>query len=64
MRDAEAWAAAMGKLLREPAWSMEMAKAGVAKLERDFTREKWLRRIEGIYENVLKARIGNSRSET
>ncbi len=64
MRDAEAWAAAMSKLLREPARSVQMARAGVAKLERDFTKEKWLRRIEAIYENVLKARIGHSRSET
>lgn len=53
MRDAEAWAAAMGKLLREPARSGEMARAGVAKLERDFTKEKWLGRIEGIYGEVL-----------
>jgi glycosyltransferase involved in cell wall biosynthesis len=54
MRDAEAWAAAMGKLLREPARSVQMARVGVAKLERDFTKEKWLRRIEGIYDELLK----------
>ena len=53
MRDAEAWATAMGKLLREPARSVEMARAGVAKLQRDFTKEKWLGRIEGIYAGVL-----------
>lgn len=53
MRDTEAWAVAMGKMLREPARSVEMARAGVAKLERDFTKEKWLGRIEGIYEEVL-----------
>ena len=64
MRDAEAWAVAMGKLLREPSRSVQMAQTGVAKLQRDFTKEKWLERIEGIYENVLKARIGHSRSET
>jgi glycosyltransferase involved in cell wall biosynthesis len=59
MRDAEAWAAAMGKLLREPARSVEMARAGVAKLERDFTKEKWLGRIEAIYEEVLKGKISH-----
>ena len=53
MRDAEAWAAAMGKLLREPARSVQMARAGVAKLQRDFTKEQWLRRIEAIYDGVL-----------
>jgi glycosyltransferase involved in cell wall biosynthesis len=53
MRDVEAWATAMGKLLREPARSVEMARAGVAKLQRDFTQEKWLGRIEGIYAGVL-----------
>lgn len=53
MRAVEAWATAMGKLLREPARSVEMARAGVAKLEKDFTKEKWLGRIEGIYAGVL-----------
>jgi glycosyltransferase involved in cell wall biosynthesis len=53
MRDAEAWAQAIGGLLREPARSAEMALAGLAKLERDFTKEKWLERIEGIYDGVL-----------
>jgi glycosyltransferase involved in cell wall biosynthesis len=53
MHDARAWASAMGKLLREPARSAEMARAGVAKLQRDFTKEKWLGRIEGIYAGVL-----------
>jgi glycosyltransferase involved in cell wall biosynthesis len=53
MRDAEAWAAAMSKLLREPARSVEMARAGVAKLQRDFTKEKWLERIEEIYDGIL-----------
>jgi hypothetical protein len=43
----------MGRLLREPARSVEMAKAGVAKLQRDFTKEKWLGRIEAIYAGVL-----------
>jgi glycosyltransferase involved in cell wall biosynthesis len=56
MRDADAWASAMGKLLREPGRSVEMARAGVAKLERDFTKEKWLGRIEGIYDGVLGSR--------
>jgi len=56
MRDADAWAAAMGKLLREPARSVEMARAGVAKLERDFTKEKWLERIEVLYDSVLQSR--------
>jgi glycosyltransferase involved in cell wall biosynthesis len=56
MRDAEAWAAAMGKLLREPTRSVEMARAGVAKLQRDFTKEKWLRRIEAICDGVFGKR--------
>jgi glycosyltransferase involved in cell wall biosynthesis len=58
-RDAEAWAAAMGKLLREPARSVDMARAGVAKLERDFTKEKWLERIEAIYNEVLRIRVSH-----
>ena len=53
MRDAGAWATAMGKLLRDLARSVEMARAGVAKLERDFTKEKWLERIREIYGRVL-----------
>jgi hypothetical protein len=36
-----------------------MARAGVAKLERDFTKEKWLRRIEGIYDGVLGKRVSH-----
>ena len=53
MRDAGAWAAAMGKLLREPARCSAMAQAGLAKLQGDFTKEKWLGRIEAIYDEVL-----------
>jgi glycosyltransferase involved in cell wall biosynthesis len=53
MRDTEAWAQAIGGLLRDRARSEEMARAGVAKLDRDFTKEKWLGRIEGIYGEVL-----------
>jgi glycosyltransferase involved in cell wall biosynthesis len=56
MRDADAWAAAMRKLLREPERCTAMARAGVAKLERDFTKEKWLERIEAIFDKVLKKR--------
>jgi glycosyltransferase involved in cell wall biosynthesis len=53
MRDADAWTTAMGKLLREPERSVEMARAGAAKLTRDFTKEKWLERIREIYDRVL-----------
>lgn len=53
MRDPDAWAAAIGKLLREPELCLAMARAGVAKLERDFTKEKWLERVEAIYAGVL-----------
>jgi glycosyltransferase involved in cell wall biosynthesis len=61
MRDAGAWAEAMGKLLSEPARSAEMALAGVAKLQRDFTKEKWLGRIGAIYDRVVRsARSNNS----
>jgi glycosyltransferase involved in cell wall biosynthesis len=59
MRDVEAWAAAMGKLLREPARSVQMARVGVAKLQRDFTKEKWLGRIEAIYDRVLGKRVSH-----
>jgi glycosyltransferase involved in cell wall biosynthesis len=59
MRDADAWASVMGKLLREPARSVEMARAGVTKLQRDFTKEKWLGRIEAIYEEVLKGKVSH-----
>lgn len=55
MRDADAWAAAMGKLLREQQRCTAMARAGVTKLERDFTKEKWLERIEAIYGSVLQS---------
>ena len=54
MRDAKAWASAMGKLLREPLHAGEMARAGVAKLRRNFTEEKWLKRIGAIYDEVLR----------
>jgi glycosyltransferase involved in cell wall biosynthesis len=53
MRDPHSWAAAMGKLLREPERCTAMARAGMAKLERDFTKEKWLKRIGAIYDRVL-----------
>ena len=53
MRDEGAWAVAMGNLLCEPARSLEMARAGMAKLERDFTKEEWLERVEAIYVGVL-----------
>jgi len=56
MRDPGAWAAAMGKLLREPARGVAMARAGVAKLEREFTKEKWLERTEAIYDRILSDR--------
>jgi len=57
MRDPGAWAAAMGKLLREPDRCTAMARAGVVKLERDFTKEKWLEEIGAIYDGVLGTRI-------
>lgn len=56
MHDADAWAVAMGKLLREPERCSAMARAGMAKLERDFTKEKWLAGIEAIYDSVLQSR--------
>jgi len=36
-----------------------MARAGVAKLQRDFTKEKWLGQMEGIYEGVLGKRVSH-----
>jgi hypothetical protein len=45
----------MGKLLREPARAVEMARAGLVKLQRDFTKEKWLERIGVIYDRILRA---------
>jgi glycosyltransferase involved in cell wall biosynthesis len=56
MRDAEAWARAIGGMLREPARCMAMAEAGLLKLRSDYTREKWLARIEAIYDGVLRSR--------
>jgi len=53
MRDADAWAAAMGKMLREPAKSTDMARAGIMKLHSDYSREKWLKRFRAIYDRVL-----------
>ena len=52
MRDADAWAAAMGKMLREPAKSTDMARAGIMKLHSDYSQEKWLKRIRAIYDRV------------
>ena len=53
MRDADAWAVAMGKMLREPAKSTDMARAGIMKLHSDYSREKWLKRFRAIYDRVL-----------
>ena len=54
MRDADAWAAAMGRMLREPAKSTDMARAGIVKLHSDYSQEKWLKRIFAIYDLVLR----------
>ncbi|MFM8717066.1 MAG: glycosyltransferase, partial [Spartobacteria bacterium] len=53
MCDEASWSAAISQLLGDPARCGEMAKAGAEKLKRDFTKEKWLGRIEGIYNRVL-----------
>lgn len=53
MRDAAAWAAALERMLRDPAQRTAMARAGVAKLEKDFTKEKWLEGIGALYDHVL-----------
>jgi len=53
MRDAKAWAAAMGKLLRNPALRAAMARSGLAKLGKNYTKEQWLKRIESIYKVAL-----------
>lgn len=54
MRDAEAWAQAIGGLLRDPARCANMARAGALKLRSDYTQEKWLQGIGSIYEGVLE----------
>jgi glycosyltransferase involved in cell wall biosynthesis len=59
MGDAAAWAGAMSQLMHDPAACAVMARAGVAKLQRDFTKEKWLGRIEGIYEGALGKRVSH-----
>ena len=61
MRDAEAWSATMGKLLCEPARSVEMARAGMLKMERDFNKQKWLEQIGAIFDGVLKKRFASRR---
>jgi glycosyltransferase involved in cell wall biosynthesis len=53
MRDAEAWARAIGGMLREPARCRAMAGAGLLKLRSDYTQEKWLKCIGNVYERVL-----------
>jgi glycosyltransferase involved in cell wall biosynthesis len=53
MRDAEAWARAIGGMLREPARCWAMAGAGLLKLRSDYTQEKWLKCIGNVYERVL-----------
>jgi glycosyltransferase involved in cell wall biosynthesis len=53
MRDAEAWARAIGGMLREPARCRAMAEAGLLKLRSDYTQEKWLKCIGNVYERVL-----------
>jgi glycosyltransferase involved in cell wall biosynthesis len=57
MRDVEAWAAVMSKMLRAPTRSVEMARAGVAKLQRDFAQEKWLDRIRAIYDGISQQKL-------
>jgi glycosyltransferase involved in cell wall biosynthesis len=52
MRDAEAWSAAMGKMLREPAKCAGMARSGAIKLHSEYSQEKWLKRIHAIYHRV------------
>jgi glycosyltransferase involved in cell wall biosynthesis len=54
MRNADAWAAAMGRMLREPAKSTDMARAGIMKLHSDYSQEKWLKRIWAIYDAVVR----------
>ncbi len=54
IRDAQAWAAAIGTLLRGRARSVEMARAGVAKLQRDFTKVKWLRQLGAICDEASR----------
>lgn len=56
MRDASAWSAAMNRLLHDPERCCGMAKAGLAKVRRDFTEENWLNRFESIYSIALKTR--------
>jgi glycosyltransferase involved in cell wall biosynthesis len=53
MRDAEAWARAIGGMLREPARCRAMAGAGLLKLRSDYTQEKWLKCIGNVYERGL-----------
>jgi glycosyltransferase involved in cell wall biosynthesis len=62
MRDAGAWAAAMGKLLREPARCATMAESGAAKLRRDFTEGKWLKRMESIYDRATGRNVPGGRN--
>jgi glycosyltransferase involved in cell wall biosynthesis len=54
MRDVDAWAAAIGKMLLEPARSTDMARAGIMKLHSDYSQEKWLKRIQAIYNVVSR----------
>jgi hypothetical protein len=47
----------MSKMLRAPTRSVEMARAGVAKLQRDFAQEKWLDRIRAIYDGISQQKL-------
>jgi len=49
MRDARAWARAMGDLLARPAECAKMARAGLMKLQTSYTRSAWLGRLESVY---------------
>ena len=57
MHDPPAWARCMEQLLSHPADRTKMARAGLAKLQRDYTRSSWLDGLDAVYRLATEGRV-------
>jgi glycosyltransferase involved in cell wall biosynthesis len=60
MGDADALAAALAGLLRDPARASRLARAGHERVRRDFTAVKNARAIEAVYEMICSSQRGDA----